>query len=263
MQKIFKVLPPLIGGFFYLALITSCTSQSNQIGPEYRAVDNVDHYISLANDYIEFNKSTVREIYGPSRTYLRNIFNRISSSNEILIGKIKHGPRFYSVKSKRPFYFSFPGNYYFFSTALLGKYVLNEGQLISLMTFEMIRSQRNIYSRNFVVPTGFLDEKRMLYLARIPQDIRNNINKWTYHSLKRAGEDPEALLSWIQFMNKNSVDFFMQVGDLSNISKEEYVFKIFLTKIREKKSVKLSNTSTKRRSIRFYNFVKRFGKGRQ
>jgi hypothetical protein len=56
------------------------------------------------------------------------------------------------------------------------------------------------------------------------------VSEWTYFVLKRAGYDASAYLNWIQIQNRNTLDFAMYLGDSLIISKEEHLFKNFMTR---------------------------------
>ncbi len=89
---------------------------------------------------------------------------------------------------------------------------------------------------------------------RVPVNVKHEINKWTYHVIKRSGHDPYAYLIWLQTLNKNTLDFSILYGNTQDISKEEHLFKSFISKI---KTDELAGAERKRNSSSgFYSFVR-------
>ncbi|MEI8348108.1 MAG: hypothetical protein WCG27_11620, partial [Pseudomonadota bacterium] len=159
--------------------------------------------------------------------YLNSIYQRVIKENELLFGPMAY-PKFYIIKDAAPFFFSLPGEQYFFSLGLFTKYLKHEELLVSVLVGEMIKSHRNLYRKNIIIPVGYYNTEKMLYLTRLPLDVRVEVNKWAFYSMKRAGHDAMAYLNWLQTQNKNTLDFLLQFGDPQSISKEEFLFKNFI-----------------------------------
>jgi hypothetical protein len=97
----------------------------------------------------------------------------------------------------------------------------------------------------------------MLSLLRLNIEEKVEIHKWAFHILKRVGIDTDSYLSWIQIQNRNSVDFSLQLGDISSISREESLFKAFIIKNTEKKKTSKSHEGSSREFYAFINQLKR------
>lgn len=173
------------------------------------------------------------------------------SSNELFFTK-KTMPQFHIIKDLRPFHFSLPGRKIFLSVGLLSKYIKNEGLLASVLTYELIRSEKLLYPPVMVIPFGFLETEQILSLLRLPFEMKMKIHKWSFHSLRRSGIDPDFYLSWLQIQNRNNLDFMMQLGDTNAIAREETVFKLFLVALG--KRMKKKDYS----SPKFYQFIRTF-----
>ena len=104
------------------------------------------------------------------------------------------------------------------------------------------------------MPTGHLTTSRILGLMRLKTIDKVEIHKWAFYTLKRVGIDPDIYLSWLQIQNRNSLDFAVQLGDTSSISREESLFKAFLI---EQSNAKSNQTKYERSSRDFYSFVNR------
>jgi hypothetical protein len=165
-----------------------------------------------------------------NKEYLNSIYTRIASNNELLLPS-KAKPSFFVIKDKVPFIFSLPGYKIFISRGMIKKYFRNESLLVSAICFEIIKSGRNIYRKSKVIPTGTIGIPQLLSLTRLSFENRIEIYKWTYFALRRAEYDASALLIWIQTLNKNTLDFSWQIRDPRGVSKEEFLFKNFLTKL--------------------------------
>ena len=190
--------------------------------------DYIDHLASFTKVYINSPGITLIQLSSNSKNYLKRIYKKIQDNNELLFTG-RQNAKFFIVKSKYPFHFSLTTGHFFLSSALMKKFLSTEDLLMSVLAFEMIKSNRNIYPKNMIVPTGFLDTSRVLDLTRIPFEAKVEIDKWAFVSLKRAGHEPSSYLLWLQTQNKNSLEFGRQLRG-RNISREEYSLKNFLVK---------------------------------
>ncbi len=218
--------------------------------------DFLEHLEYLGDLFITENKSQV--IFPPKEilVYLEEIMQKIIENNESFFLK-KIIPEVYLIKSDIPLIFSVPKNKIFLSTGLVLKYIKYENLLVATLSFEMIRIQQSLYTKRAIVPVGFIRVDRLMYLLRLTPDIREEINKWAYLVMKRAGFDAYTYLNWLQIQNKNAMDFFLQLGDAQNISREEFLFKKFLfeQKTDRKRHVKDFEGNSSRQFYKFNEYV--------
>ncbi|MAZ49262.1 MAG: hypothetical protein CME65_11930 [Halobacteriovoraceae bacterium] len=194
---------------------------------EFAKADYIDHLKSYHNVYLQNIDQSEVLLSKTHRDYLASRVKKIITANELFFkGQVE--PEFHIVKSKVPFHFSLPGQKFFFSTSLLKRYVKNETMLYCLIVYELVRSEKEIYSKNIIIPTGVLDTERLLSLLRLKTEDKVEIHKWSYYLLKRIGLESDSYLSWLQIKNRNSLDFALQLGDVRSISREEALFKAFL-----------------------------------
>ncbi len=215
--------------------------------------DYIDQLASLGDILLELEDIKFLRLNRDSEAYLVGIYNKIVNSNEVILKKRSSIAKFYIIESKHPFYFSLPKSQFFLSSGLLKKYVKTEGVLISILSHEILKSINSIYKKTLVVPTGFLTIEKVLSLTKIDLKEKMNVNKWTYFALRRAGYDPIIYLNWIQIQNKNTLDFTYQLGSSAQISKEEFLFKTFLSSVKDSNIDyrNLANNSSKG----FYSFI--------
>lgn len=238
------------------ALFTKSEDGQLNFKIETATEDYSDHLKSLGRDYL--NSPKIKQVYisKSSRKYLLRLYNRIVSNNELLLNN-SETPKFYIIRSKLPFYFSLPGSSFFFSSILIKKYLRSEELFMSLLSSEIIKSQKQIYLKKMIVPVGYMRTERMLSLTRSSLALKHEINKWAYYTMKRSGVDPSAYLMWMQIQNRNTLEFSMQNAGVQSISREEYLFKNFIaskgavSKIAE---IKIENSS--RKFYRFLNEIK-------
>lgn len=189
--------------------------------------DYIDHLASLANDYKETEGKSLRALSNRSIKYLNEIHQKLVRNNELVLDpQIK--PSFTVIKSSTPFIFSLPKGHYFFSSEVVIRYMQNEEIFVAALSHEIIRSHRNIYEKKAIIPTGYLQLEKLLSLVRLPNEIRQEVNKLSFYLVKRGGYDGGAILNWLQILNKNSLVFTTLLGDPRLISREEFSFKNFL-----------------------------------
>lgn len=249
--------------WIFLTLITSCTmirvpffkkNDANfaQDFKEYEAKDYLNHWKNFKTFLKSSDEITFISISNENQKYLKKISDDIMFHNEIFFIE-KSETQFNVIANPLPFHFSLPGNIIFLSSGLINKYIKHEGILVSIIAYELIRSQKGLYNKTIIIPTGNLSLERMLSLNRLMPNLKTEIHKWAYHFLKRVGYDGEYYLSWLQIQNRNTSDFYLMQGDNSNISYEEAYFKDFLVK-----RSKISNNDfilKKNSSKNFYQFL--------
>lgn len=220
---------------------------------EIQSSEYIEQISDLSKVYLSSNN--IKEIRIPKKNikYLTKIYKKLVSNNKLLL-KTFYSPKFHVISSDVPFYFSLPKAQFFFSSGLILKYIKNEEMFIAALASEVIKSQRNIYPKKIKVPKGYITSVELISYVRLPLEVKNEINKWTYHVIKRAGHDPYAYLIWLQSLNKNTLDFSLLYGNTQDISKEEHLFKNFISKI---KTEEFSNSERRKNSSpSFYSFVR-------
>lgn len=222
-----------------LLLSSSCGLFTKRAGPRERIASEirqerpleVTHHLQfLGRDYLSSSqKKQLIKLSSTAQRFLQNMHERIVTNNELLFPTYKK-PKFHFINDTIPFHFSLPGGDYFFSSGLIKKYLANEDLLAAVMSIEILRCEKLLYEGRTVVPAGNIETERMLSILRLPIEMRNEINKWTYLIMRRAGYDPGALLNLIQLKNKNALDFASSIGNISSISREEFNYKNFLSR---------------------------------
>ena len=228
----------------------------------YGNEDYVDQLASLAEIYKNSPSVDIIRISKNGREFLQKTYKNILENNEFLLqAKFPDIPRFYIVKNETPFYFSLPRSHFFFSSGLMTKYLKNEDLFVAVLVHEIIKSRRNLYLKKIIVPVGYMSTERMLALTKIPLEVKDEINKWSFHVMRRAGHDTSAYLVWLQIQNKNTVDFTLQLGRNRSISQEEYLFKNYI--IQEKVGgIESLQKTVSNSSKQFYHLIKEVKKMR-
>ncbi len=252
------------GVFCFIAVLflTSCSrfiiplksGKKSNLGIGYRqmtAKDYEDHLAALKGPFLKGpGVKTVSE-REQSRRYINNILNDIIANNEIFFKKLKSA-NVTILNSESPMYFSLPKGEIFLSSGLITKYIKNESMLVCVLAYELVRSEKILYPRQTIVPTGFVSLERMLNLNRLSLYEKMEVHKWAHHLTIRSGYDGEYYLSWLQTQNRNTADFILQVGDANQINREESLFKAFLIKnTNEDDQIPIKKTSSKS----FYTFI--------
>lgn len=188
-----------------------------------------------------------------SKKYIDKMIFEIKASNELFFRK-KAKNEIRIIEYDKPIHFSFPDGTIYLSTSLITKYVKHEFILMSILTYELIRSENDIYRKAILIPTKDLNLNKILSLNKINTDTKVGIHKWAYHILKRTGVDPEMYLTWLQIQNRNSLEFYSMLADVSEITLEEFEFKNYLIK---NKSDELVNS--RKVNKKFYDFLRNIG----
>ena len=220
---------------------------------EIQSSEYIEQIANLSKVYL--SSENIREIQIPKKKkkYLISLYKKLVSNNKLLL-KNFFDPKFHIIHSEIPFYFSLPKGQFFFSSGLILKYIKNEEMFIAALASEVVKSQRNIYPKKIKIPKGYTTTEELISYVRLPVEVKGEINKWTYHVIKRSGHDPFAFLVWLQSLNKNTLDFSLLYGNTQDISKEEHLFKSFISKIKTEDF--LNSERKKNSSPSFYSFVR-------
>ena len=220
-------------------------------------VKDYQHHL-MSYESIFLGSEGVKELKLSSETedFLENIAIEIIQNNELFFRESVR-PKFHIVKSSVPFHFSLPGRTIFLSTALIDRFIKHEAVLASIVSYELVRSEKSLYNRAIIIPVGYISLERILGLNRLPVDNKVEIHKWAYHSIRRAGFDGEYYLSWLQLMNRNTIDFVPMLGDAGAISREEALFKRFMIKrVNQEDARSLARKVSSKNFYRFIFYVK-------
>ena len=211
--------------------------------------DFADHLASLKKPFlstpgIKTLKNTL------AQKYLEKVTTEIISKNETFFKNLKEA-RVTILDLDAPLHFSLPKGELFLSEGLIAKYIKHESMLVSILSYELVRSENLLYPKQTIIPIGYLPLERMLSLSRLSLDEKMEIHKWAYYLTVRSGYDGEYYLSWLQIQNRNTADFILQVGDANLINREESLFKAFLIKISTEEEIPGKRNSSKT----FYSFL--------
>lgn len=185
-----------------------------------------------------------------SQKYVEAVMTEIIAKNEIFFKNLKTA-KITILDSESPLYFSLPKGEIFISRGLISKYIKHESMLVSILSFELVRSERILYPKQTIIPIGYFPVERILLLSRLTTEEKMEVHKWAHYLTVRSGYDGEYYLSWLQTQNRNTADFILQVGDANQINREESLFKAFLIKnTNEDERVAKKNSSKA-----FYTFL--------
>jgi hypothetical protein len=231
MSKFFQLIITMLMG----SLLFACSSTSKDTIIDYSNIGNIqntdyiDHLAAAGTSYLNYEETKTIKLRAETLEFLEGIYERLVNNNQLLLNK-KEKPKFYIIEHKSPFIFSLPKSQFFFSTALIERYLKSEELFVAAFAAEVLRSQRSIYEKTLMLPLGFYSTEKIIRLTRLKSNTKEQVNEWTYLVLKRAGYDSSAYLNWIQVQNRNTLDFSLFLGDSIGISKEEHLFKNFITK---------------------------------
>lgn len=264
-------MPPLLSGVFYLCLIfffISCTSftiplrktkKADLAGNAYHemtAEDYADHLASLRGPFLSTPGVTVLNSGPLAKKYLEGLLNDLIQNNETFFKNLR-GATITLLDTESPLHFSLPKGEIFLSKGLIAKYIKHESMLVSILAYELVRSEKLLYPKQTIIPIGYLTLERMLQLNRLGLNEKMEVHKWAHHLTVRSGYDGEYYLSWLQTQNRNTADFVLQAGDANLITREESLFKAFLIK----NSIEEKVTTKKNSSKNFYTFINRIRDG--
>jgi hypothetical protein len=234
----------LIGGCGSINIPTKAKNQSLASGYKDMVIgDYEDHLSSLKNPFLGNPEIKIHRLDQATANYLNLLVADIILNNEIFFKKLK-AANITIINSEVPLHFSLPKGELFLSKGLISKYVKHESMLASIVSYELVRSEKVLYPKQTIVPVGFVTLERMLSLSRLSLEEKMEVHKWAHHLTIRSGFDGEYYLSWLQTQNRNTADFFSQVGDVNQITREESLFKAFLIKyITDEKVIPKKNSS--------------------
>lgn len=211
--------------------------------------DFADHLASLKDSFLSTPGVKVFSNQN-GKKYLESITSEIIAKNEIFFKNLKKA-NVTILDAISPLHFSLPKGEIFISSGLISKYIKHESMLVSILSYELVRSENLLYPKNIIIPLGFVTLERMLTLGRLSLDEKVEIHKWAHYLTIRSGYDGEYYLSWLQTQNRNTADFILQVGDVNLINREESLFKAFLIKNTNEEEA----TGKKNSSKPFYSFI--------
>ncbi len=185
-----------------------------------------------------------------AKSYTQALADEIISRNEIFFKNLRTAD-VTIIDRDSPIHFSLPRGEIFLSTGLISKYIKHESMLVSILSFELVRSERLLYPKQMIIPIGYISVERLLNFQRLNLDEKIEIHKWAHYLTVRSGYDGEYYLSWLQTQNRNTADFLLQVGDINLINREEAVFKAHLIKFSKKEE----SPAKKNSSRNFYTFI--------
>lgn len=253
--------------FLILFLYISCSSEFLGVKTKNKDTLNIKN-IGMTNEDYKDQLESLKGVFLSSpdvarmsvgkqnETYLNTIAQDIIKKNELFFLN-REKVSFEVIDNKTPFHFSLPGRTIFLSSGLIEKYIKSEKLLYCVISYELIRIEKNLYNKVSVVPTGSMTLERMIGTSRLKMREKVEIHKWAFHVLNRVGIDVDNYLAWLQIQNRNSMDFSMQLGDVRSISREESLFKSFLIKNSTKVSSTTKYEGSSRNYYRFINSLKR------
>ncbi len=248
--------------FFLLLFFAACSSIkiptrgtkggniSTATYQEVTSDDYSDHLASLKDSFLSTPGIKTYQINHASRAYLQGLAEEIISKNEIFFKNLKEA-HIVVLDLNSPLHFSLPKGWVFLSKALISKYVKHESMLVSILSYELVRSEKLLYPKETFVPVGYVPLEKILTLGRLGLEEKMEVHKWAHYLTVRSGYDGEYYLSWLQTQNRNTADFLLQVGDANLITREESLFKAFLIK----NSTEEETLSKRNSSKQFYTFL--------
>jgi hypothetical protein len=247
--------------FFLFVLISSCSTFRLPIGKKNKQLvksgyeemsthDFADHLSSLKQPFLSTPGVKVLPVNQVTKKYLQSVAEEVISKNEIFFKNLKTA-NITVIDTDAPLHFSLPKGEVFLSKGLISKYLKHESMLVSILAYELVRSENLLYPKQVIIPIGYVGMEKMISLGRLSLDEKMEIHKWAHYLTVRSGFDGEYYLSWLQTQNRNTADFIMQVGDANLINREESLFKAFLIKNSNEDEISGKKNSSKI----FYTFI--------
>jgi len=212
--------------------------------------DYADHLASLKASFLSTPGVKIYPLNPTAKKYIQSVAEEIISKNEIFFKNLKTAT-VTVIDTDAPVHFSLPKGEIFMSKGLIAKYLKHESMLVSILAYELVRSENLLYPKQIIIPIGYVGIEKMISLGRLSLDEKMEIHKWAHYLTVRSGFDGEYYLSWLQTQNRNTADFIMQVGDANLINREESLFKAFLIKNSTEDEVSGKKNSSKI----FYSFI--------
>lgn len=246
--------------FLILLTIISCASKVRRISsielPQTYSIlqksDYVYHYNKLGDDFLRSNKSKRINLSRRQKKFLEGIINKVKRSNEVIID-LNEEIEIIVLKSDQPYHFSLPDGRIIFSNEFLKSYIKNEDLLVAVIVLEMVRVANSFYKKNLIVPIGHVSYDDLIQYFKISLKDRDELNKWSFYSIRRSGYDPLGLLRLIQLKNKNFLDFISSQETSDFLSREETLLKSFLIR---NKLLRTNNYTTRNSTQDFYRFLR-------
>jgi hypothetical protein len=214
------------------------------------STDYADHLASLKYSFLITPGIKTIKVSSNGLDYIQGLSRQIILMNEIFFKNLKTA-KVTILDTDSPLHFSLPKGEIFLSKGLISKYIKHESMLVSILAYELVRSENLLYPKLTMVPVGYLPLERMLMLSRLTLEEKMEIHKWAHDLTVRSGFDGEYYLSWLQTQNRNTADFILQVGDANLINREESLFKAFLIKNTDDGDLPSKKNSSKN----FYTFI--------
>ncbi len=226
---------------------------------EYQSMadeDFADHLSSLKEPFLSTPGVKQSKLDAFSEEYFHDLLAEIITRNEIFFRELKSA-KVTILDTESPLHFSLPKGEIFISRGLLAKYMKHESMLVSVLAYELVRSEKLLYPTQTMIPVGYVPIERMINLSRLTLEEKMEVHKWAHHLTVRSGFDGEYYLSWLQTQNRNTADFILQVGDPNLITREESLFKSFLIKNQLDDKLAVKKNSSKK----FYSLMNRIRDG--
>jgi hypothetical protein len=226
---------------------------------EYQSMavkDYADHLSSLKEPFLSTPGVKKLKLDSSSDEYFRDLLTEIITRNEIFFRELKNA-NVTILETDSPLHFSLPKGEIFVSRGLVAKYMKHESMLVSVLAYELVRSEKLLYPSQTMIPVGYVPLERMIKLSRLTLEEKMEVHKWAHHLTVRSGFDGEYYLSWLQTQNRNTADFILQVGDPNLITREESLFKSFLIKNQLDDKLAVRKNSSKK----FYSLMNRIRYG--
>ena len=142
------------------------------------SADYVDHLNTYERFYLKSPNIRKTPLRKKHRVYLKSLAQKIIKKNELFFQDEGENIEFFIINSPIPFHFSLPGEKIFLSKGLIVKYVQNESILSCILAFELVRTEKKIYNKVRIVPTGVMSTLRILSLLRIKTEQKVEVHKW-------------------------------------------------------------------------------------
>ncbi len=152
--------------------------------------DYSDHLALLRDPFLAtpgVNKSRLDKV---TEDYFRELLSEIITRNEIFFRELKSA-RITILNAEAPLHFSLPRGEIFISRGLLAKYIKHESMLVSILAYELVRSEKLLYPKQTLVPVGYVTMDRMIKLSRLSLEEKMEVHKWAHHLTLRSGYDGE------------------------------------------------------------------------
>ena len=254
------VKPPLFAGVS--CFILACSSSPDSKKPNISTEDYVymsekdfsEHLAILKQSFLAQPEIKIVPQNNLLKKYFDDLTKEILGRNEIFYKNLSKA-NVTILNNDTPLHFSLPGGEVFLSTGLIIKYLKHESILVSIISYELIKSEKNLYPKKSYIPTGYFSLERMVSLNRLNLDEKMELHKWAYYMTIRTGHSGDYYLSWLQTMNRNTADFVFLVGDINQIPREESLFKAFLIKSANEDIV-VSKQSSSKEFYRVLNYLR-------